>query len=306
MDYEFIGVVAIVGDEGSGKSSMALSFPKPLFHFDIDVGGFDRAAWRLKRDNPDIRIYQCQQGEDLSGVDFTTYDIITKPYPKPLQVSKLMGQLTGNGPSARQLVLPKKVEGMKELWQLFISDFIYVCEQPVATISPDTSTLLWNIAHNTRLQELQEIQAYKWGNEHSNTAFPENEYRERLQPIEYGPANERMTAVLETSRSFRKNLVLTHYPTDEYGMVPNDKGNMVEGKTGKQVIDGFKHTAKLCDLVVWTSLKESRDGAKRVLTPVAKITKCGIAGMGLEAVGQEIVASFDGITSLRNIMSGGG
>jgi len=314
MDSDYIGVIAIVGDEGSCKTTMALSFPKPIFHFDLDVGGFARAAWRLSIENPEIRIKRCEADEDLTQIDFSQFDVITKPYPKPLNVSKLLGQLLGKGPnqaSVRQIQVPKRVEGMRELWQTFITDFVYVCSQPVAAIDLDSATMLWSTAHNARLQELQEIQLYKWGKDTvtKNTPMPEDEYRERLQPIEYGPPNERMTTLLQTSRSFRKNLILTHYPTDEYGMIPDGKGGMKEGKTGTLVIDGFKHTAKLCDLIVWTSVKENAvvvDGKTKIVRqPVAKIAKCGIEGMGLDAVGREIAASFDGIISLRNLMRGG-
>jgi len=312
---EFLGVVAIVGDEGCGKSTMLLSFPRPIFHFDVDVGGFRRAIWRIAKEEPDLRIKRCAVDEALDSFDFSDYDIITKSYPKPLQTDKLMGQLTGEGstPSVRKIQVPKKVEGMKELWQTFVTDFVYVCSQPVATMGVDSSTTLWGIAHNTRLQELQEIQVYKWQSDPKtkNTPFPENEYRERLQPIEYGVPNDRMRTVFHTARSFETNLVLTHYPTDEYGMVPSGKsdGSLVEGKTGKKVMDGFKETAKLADLIVWVDVRETSRvvNGKTVKTPAptARITKCGLEGMGLDAVGMEIPATFSGIINLRNLMKGG-
>ena len=314
VEFDYIGITAIVGEEGSCKSTMGLSWPKPLFHFEIDFGGFSRAAWRVLKENPELRVYRCKIDEDLTKLDFEKYDIITKPYPKPLQVNKLMGQLTGKAstPSARTIHQPKKVEGMKELWQNLITDFVYVCQQNTVTQMIDSATALWNIDHNTRLQELQEVQEYKWRLDAKTKAipFPEDEYRERLQPIEYGQPNDRMTTILQTSRSFGKNLVLTHYPTDEYGMVPDGKGGLTEGKTGKAVIDGFKHTGKLCDLIVWTSVKESSrldpktKKSIAVKTPIARITKCGIEGMGLDAVGKEVSASFEGIISLRNLMRG--
>ena len=314
IEFEYIGVTAIVGEEGSCKSTMALTYPKPLFHFDLDVGGFDRAAWLLKKNDPDLRIKRCERDENLAEINFSEFDIITKPYPKPLQINKLMGQLTTPSTkpaSIREIKQPKKVEGMKELWQTIITDFVYACQQPTVSLVFDSATMFWNIDHNARLQELQEIQEYKWKMDSNtkNIPFSENEYRERLQPIEYGQPNDRMTTVLHTSRSFRKNLILTHYPTDEYAPMPDGKGGMADGKTGIKVIDGFKHTAKLCDLIVWTSVKETSKVVKGVTTkekhPIARITKCGIEGMGLDAVGKEISASFEAVISLRNIMRGG-
>jgi len=311
MDFDYIGVIAIVGDEGSCKTTMALSFPKPMFHFELDMDGFRRAAWRFMQENPDMKIKQLGRDDDVTKIDIAQYDIVTKPYPKPLQVDKLKGALTGNAPSVRKFQQPKRVEGMKELWQTIVTDFVYVGQQNIATIVFDSATKLWNIAHNARLQELQDIQEYKWKKDPAtkNVPMPEDEYRERLQPIEYAQPNDRMTTLMDTGKSFRKNLILTHYPTDEYGMVPDGKGGLTEGKTGNLVIDGFKHTKKECSLIVWTRVKENSvvgaDGKTKVVRqPVAKITKCGIEGMGLDAVGMEITASFDGIVSLRNLITG--
>ena len=281
---DYIGMTAICGEEGTGKTSMALTYPTPLRHMDIDVGGFRRAAWRLPKESSDA--------------------IITKTYPRPIQINKLLGQQTqANSPTVR---FPKKVEGMKELWQQIIIDFVAYCQDPtVKTIVIDSATLLWNICHNSVLQEAQERQIVKHMKEHRNIPFDENDYRERLQPIEYGPANDRMRTVLHTARTFSKNLVLTHYPTDLYGMIPDGKGGMTEGKTGTKILDGFKETDRLTDLIVWTSIKETiATGGVKTKYPVAKITKCGIEKMGLSAVGMEIAATFEAFINLKNTMGG--
>ena len=310
LDFEYLGITAIVGEEGTCKSTMALSFPTPIFHLDIDVGGFSRAAWRLKKENPNIRIQRFEPDEDVTKTNFGEFDIITKSYPKPVQLNKLLGQMMEKTASTRKLNVPKKVEGMKELWQNIITDFVYACQQPIATVILDSATMFWTIDHSARLQELQEIQEYRWKTDSRTAKLPwdENEYRERLQPIEYGQPNDRMTTVLHTSRSFRKNLVLTHYPTDEYGQIADGKGGLTDGKTGVKIIDGFKNTGKLVDLIVWTSVKETSRVTKGVTTkekqPIARIAKCGIEGMGLDAVGKEINASFEAIISLRNMMRG--
>ena len=522
MENDSIGIVADCGDEGTGKTTMALTFPKPLVHFDIDVGGFRRAAWRL----------------NAEGIE-------SKSYPKPIQIEKLLGQ-TGS-PSTRVLI-PKKVEGMKELWQQIVQDFVNACmNKEVKTIVMDSATLLWNIClhpdtrvlkanltwaelknisvgdelvgieetpkedknrkmtrsmveaksvvnldsyaiildnnitiiasgehqwlrvdkprwrgslsssewittnkleegmqlkficspwetdnsyeagylsgildgeghvekyrveitqkdttvlnrcrttlankgfsfseyshsseskmlrvmgladclrfigsfrpsrllnkahklwenkeitgrirvigivplgkldlisiqttsrtfiaegvvthncHQSHLQELQERQLVQWRNRNPKVPFDENEYRERLQPIEYGPANDKMRTILHTARSFQKNLVLTHYPTDEYGAIPDGKGNVVEGKTGNKIMDGFKETLKLSDLVVWLSVKEKSEKGVKTRMPIARIAKCGLEGMGLDAVGLEIPATYEGIINLQRMMRG--
>ena len=284
MDLDSI-IAAVCGDEGTGKTTMACTFPPPLRHFDIDVGGYRRAAWRLP-----------------------TEGIESKSYPKPIQLDKLMG--TQGSPSTR-VTIPKKVEGMKELWQQIVTDFVAACmDKEVKTVVIDSATLLWSICHNSHLQELQERQLSR---HKAPRPFDENDYRERLQPVEYGPANDRMRTILHTARSYQKNLVLTHYPTDEYGTIPDGKGNMVEGKTGKIILDGFKETKKLVDLVVWCSIKSSMVPSDPTnpqspkiedKQPVCKITKCGLEGAGLKAVGLEIPATYEGVVNLVNLLKG--
>lgn len=278
---DYLGIIAVCGDEGTGKTTMGLTFPKPLRHFDVDVGGYRRAIWRLPSEGT-----------------------ASKGYPKPIQMAQLMG--TQGSPSTR-LIIPKKVEGMKELWQQIVTDFVEACmDTSVKTVVIDSATLLWGICHNSHLQELQERQLAKWKIDPRTRAIPfdENEYRERLQPIEYGPANDRLRTVLHTARSFQKNLVLVHYPTDEYGTIPDGKGNMVEGKTGKIILDGFKETKKLVDLVVWTSIKETTEAGITTKQPIAEITKCGLEGAGLDAVGMKIPATYEGIVNLVNLLKG--
>jgi hypothetical protein len=278
----FIGITAICGEEGTCKTTMALSWPKPLVHFDTDVGGFRRAAWRLA-------------AEELEQVE-------SKSYPKPIQIEKLLGQ---KGSPSTRVIVPKKVEGMKELWQTIIQDFVDACMRAeTATIVIDSATALWNICHQSHLQELQERQLTQHIKQHKGIPFDENDYREKLLPVEYGPANDKMRTILHTARSFQKNLVLTHYPTDEYGVIPDGKGNMVEGKTGKQIMDGFKETLKLSDLVMWLTIKETSIQGVKTREPIARITKCGLEGMGLDAVGLEIPATFEGIIELQRMMRG--
>jgi len=278
-DYLDNIIAAICGEEGTGKTTMALTFPKPLRHFDVDVGGYRRAIWRLPAEN-----------------------VESKSYPKPIQIDKLMG-IQGS-PSTR-VTIPKKVEGMKELWQQIVTDFVAACmDAEVKTVVIDSATLLWSICHNSHLQELQERQLSRYNAGRPSRPFDENDYRERLQPVEYGPANDRMRTILHTARSYSKNLILTHYPTDEYGTIPDGKGNMVEGKTGKIILDGFKETKKLVDLVVWCSIKETINAGVSEKQPVCKITKCGLEGAGLKAVGLEIPATYEGIVNIVNLLKG--
>lgn len=314
---EYIGVTAICGDEGTCKTTMALTYPTPIFHMDVDVGGFRRASWMFEPPRrTDMKVKELLAGEDISSLDITQFDIVSKPYPKPLQLEKMMGVISSGTPSTRIVEVPKKVVGMKQLWQSIITDFANICQQPVGTIVVDSNTMFYNICHQTRLQELQEIQEYKWRTDPATKGqqIPEDEYRERLQPIEYGVAYDRMKAVYHTARGYRRELVLTHYPTDEYGKVPDPRGTggLVDGKTGNKIMDGYKDTGKLSDLVVWLSIQErtippAKVGGQStsVREPIAKIHKCGIRGMGLSAKGMEVPASYEGVMNLMNLMRGG-
>ncbi len=292
---DFIGVTAICGDEGTGKTTMGLTFSKPLFHLDIDVGGIDRAIWRM----PKLRVSHLAPDQSLKGIDWSQVDVVSKSYPKPIQLERLTGTTAPDSPDIR-LTSVKKVSGMRELWQAITMDFVTVCQAPTITsIMIDSSTALWNIAHNTQLQIIQEKQVAE------GKIKRDDDYRERLMPVEYGPANDRMRQLFHTARVFRKNLILTHYPTDEYGAVPDGKGGIVDGKTGRKIMDGFKETAKLSDLIVWLRIGEVEVEGNKQKTPLASILKCGIPGMGLGAVGLEVMAEFEGIINLRNMMKGG-
>jgi len=283
MSDDYIGIVAICGDEGTCKTTMGLTFPRKTSHLDVDVGGFARAAWRI----------------DVEGVE-------SYSFPKPLtdaDIAKMKGITTEA--STRTVSYPKKIEGTKELWQNIIEQIVADClAQDIKTIIVDSATLHYKIGCDAYLQELQDKQVLKWKKDHPSTPFDENDYREKLQPVEYGVVYDRLQRIYHTSRSYRKNLILIHYPTEEYGSISDGKGGVTEGKTGKIIMDGYKETAKFSDLVLWLSIKETMVGGVPDKQPVAKITKCGLEGMGLSAVGLEIPATYEGVINLQNTMRG--
>lgn len=267
-------IVALWGPEKSWKSTMALTWPRPLVHFDLDVGGFDRAAWRI----------------DTTG-------ITSKSYPIPIQMEKMLGAkevTTDKGPTVR---FPRQVIGYREVWQQIVIDYVAACQdEKVATIVMDSSTQLWVICHTGLLQEKQEIQIAK------GMKPTHSDFRERLQPVEF--PNDRMRSLIYTARSYHKHLILTHYPKDVYKDKVTDKG-IEQYKSGDITPDGFKDTQKLVDIVIWVDLEEVRRDGGIVYEVHAKITKCGLEGLGTTAVGLEIEPSYQGIIELRERMSGG-
>jgi hypothetical protein len=257
-------VAAIWGIEKSGKSSLAMTFPRPMIHFDLDVGGFNRAAWRLD-----------------------TKDITTKSYMTPMQIDKMLGAHKDNGIPVRA---SKKVEGMIELWQAVIVDYIKAVQDPnVKTIIIDSATQLWNICHRSYLQSLQEKQLAQ--------GEKDQFLRAQLLPIEYAEPNERMKTFVFTSRSYKKNLVLTHYPKDVYAPRFVD-GGMQEVRTGEEDIDGFKQTKALADVAIRTFQVKNNGDTKMM----AKVTLSGL-GKGLE--GMEIEdPTFEKLLKLIKMVRG--
>lgn len=291
---DYLGIITICGEEGTCKTSMALTFPKPQSHLDIDVGGYKRAAWRID-----------------------TTDIETHSFPKPLtdaDIAKMKGITTTEVSTRTVAAIPKKIEGMKELWQNIIDQIVKDClKEDLKSLVIDSATQMYKIGCDAYLQELQEKQLIKWKKTNPSTPFDENDFREKLQPIEYGVVYDRLQRVYHTSRSYRKNLILIHYPTDEYGPMPDGRGGFADGKTGKTIIDGYKETAKFSDLVVWLSVKsqmvlsdptDPKSQKVEEKYPVAKITKCGIEGTGLAAVGLEIPATYEGIVNIVSLLKG--
>lgn len=255
-------IVALWGPEKSWKTTMALTWPRPLAHFDLDVGGFDRAKWRM----------------DTEGIE-------SKSYLLPIQMEKMMGA-TSDGVSVR---FPKRVIGYREVWQQIVIDFVAACnDKEIQTIVMDSATQLWSICHTSLLQEKQEIQLSK------NPKLLDHELREKLQPVEY--PNDRMRSVIYTARSSRKNLVLTHYPKFLYKEKVTDKG-IESYKTDDIDLDGFIHTKKLVDIIIWVETNKKGEAE-------ATITTCGLEGLGTKAEGISIEPSYQGILDLQESMRG--
>jgi len=294
--------VSAWGIEGSGKSTFGLTFPKPLFHQELDLGGFDRVIWFIEQNStPKLRILRLEPKQDISKVDWSKWDIVTKPYITPVQLEKLQG-LQGI-----TIKLPKQVIGVKEVWQEFIVDTVSVCQQPlVKTLFPDSATQLWQICHTGFLQEKQEMQIAQ------GIKVDSKDFRERLTPMEF--PNARMRDLIYAVKSFGKNYVMTHYPKDIYANKVTDRG-IESYATGEVEPDGFKHTVTLDDIVIlcYAEVDKRREIIKGVENPDynkpvprAKISlKCGLKEIGMKGVGLELPApSYEGLMELQRMVSG--
>jgi hypothetical protein len=144
--------------------------------------------------------------------------------------------------------------------------------------------------HTSLLQEKQEIQLA------SGTKAEDKNFREKLLPVEF--PNDRMRSLIYTARSYKKNLVLTHYPRNIYKQKFDSKGELVEYKSDDLEPDGFKDTTKLVDIVFWAYADKNVARAKITL-------KCGVEGLGMTAVGLELpTASYGGMIELQKAMAG--
>lgn len=285
-------IAALWGDEGTWKTTVGLSFPWPMFHMELDVGGFDRAAWRLPET---CRIKRCEPNEKVADIDWSQYDVVTKSYLIPVQIEKLMGAQK----TETTVRFPRRLIGYKEVWQHIVVDFVAVCQDTrVKSIFPDSATQLWSICHSSLLQEKQEIQI-------ANKMSPEDErFRERLQPVEF--PNDRMRSLIYTAKSYGKNLVLSHYHKDVYADRIDADGRKVEYRTGETAMDGFKDTTKLVDVVVklfwdWVTNPVTHERKQEILAKI--VIKCGIPGLGTTAIGMQIAPNYQGILDLKELLA---
>lgn len=222
------------GEDKSGKTTLALSAPKPLVYMEFDIGGFNRANKNLEK----IRVR-----EDLeAGL------IIREKYPMPFQIGEL-------DPEKMTIKPSKIIVGMKELFFQWLASYIKHLDSDIATIVVDTTTLLWEVTCQGYLQEKQELQLDTKG-----VLKPNEKLRVQLQAPEYREPNTRMRGIVYQAQLREKNLILTHHATDEYGPVLQKDGSISEGKTGKRVRHGWTWLGDAADIIVHTYHKEKNGG----------------------------------------------
>lgn len=265
-------VAGIMGDDKTGKSTLALSFPTPIRHFDLDVGGFARARFR----------FEAEIAEGL---------ISSKSYYLPQQGVRMamLGKTSFKDAS--------RIVGCKELWYDLVEDYLEALEAAEGTpgfcrtIILDSFPQDWEICRLAFLQEKQEAQLEK---------NPEIKHlRESLIQIEYSEPNARMRAQIYGARQFGKNLVLTHQMADVYGKVLQD-GKVIDSIVGKKN-SGWSHIGKEVDVMLETRVNVTKGpGGSRVSTPVAEVK---LSGLGLDIVGMELEhPDYDKLASVVEMM----
>jgi hypothetical protein len=259
-------IVAVRGEDKSGKSSFTLSaadyleqYQLKLFYMGMDIGGYDRAAWRFTK--------HVQEGR-----------IIRKDYPIPLQAVRDR-LLKGFKQAAR-------LTGYKELWyQQILPDYIGALEDPaIGAIVMDSFSLFWEINCQCYLQEKQEAQPVGQAP------------REQLTQIEYREPNHRMRNVAYASKEAGKILLLTHPMTDEREQKLTSNGTLESVSTGRRKEQGWGHIGAVCDVMVETQFKERRNGTQTVKEPAVRVI---LNGMAKATEGLELpIASYTALVQL--------
>jgi len=231
-------IVGIWGEDKTGKTTLALTFPKPLAYMELDIGGFNRAKYRFK--------------EEIAGGNIITkYKDRELSYAIPLQISIQ--------PKAARIII-----GVKELWYKFLMDYLNLLQEPgITTIVVDTATLLWELICTGYIQEKQEVQLDSRGN-----LLPGERLRISLIPIEYREPNIRMRGLIYQAKIHGKHLVMTHHARDSYKPAINPKtGAIEEIRSGEKERSGFAGLGDVADTIIHTYIiKNSGE-----LVPTCKI-----------------------------------
>lgn len=227
-------IFGLWGDDKTCKTTLALTFPKPLAYMEFDIGGFDRASYRFKKDI-------------ANGSILTKYTDHTQ---KERQLRYIVPYQAGAMDLTKLTIRPTKiVTGVKELWYKFLLDYVTLLNnEEISSIAIDTATLLWEVICTGYLQEKQEAQ-----HDPQNRLLPGEKLRVSLLPIEYREPNIRMRGLIYQAKAHGKHLVLTHHSRDEYGPMPTKDG-IVEGRTGKRERSGWSPLGDGADVIVHTYL----------------------------------------------------
>jgi len=223
-------IIGIWGEDKACKSTLALTWPKPLVVMEMDIGGFHRACRNL----PHLPI------KDWYDQGLIKYEA----YPLPMTFGKFdLTKLT---------VKPSKlIIGMKELFYRFATNYIkHLQDKDLATIVIDTATILKTVTDDCYLQELQEKQLPL--NPVTGLGSDGKQLRSSLIQIEYKEPNNRTRGIYYNAKSHGKHLVLVHHARDEYKPQLQRDGTIANSPTGKRERSGFATLGDSADMIVYT------------------------------------------------------
>ena len=248
MDYTPVRTLrlGIWGDIKTAKTSLAMTFPKPIFHADLDQG-FHRVSNRLgglnvlEWNNLDP---QKMLADKVASTQYR-YDIYSKAYQQPMPWPGI------------------KIVGIEAIWNEVVQDILTAYQVPdFQTVVIDTGSIAWQLSTGAHLERLQGI----------------NPSREKLLPIEYGRPNLEMRALYGGAQTSGKNLAIVHHMAGKYE-IQNIGGQLKEIEVGK-TWKGFKEMGAMVD-VVGQTLIQNDDNPNLPRIPSIYIWTCGLT-LGME------------------------
>jgi len=225
-------ILSIEGEEATGKTSLAYTAPLKVVGFQFDMGA-ERALLGARYNEyfKDLEINTVSYKKDGKPVPLTS-PITIYECPQPIQLDSI------------------EVHGMMDLWNYFLVCIGEALRDPeVRTIVIDTMTMARRIKVDAYLESLQQ-------------KSQGNNMRIRLQEIEYGNPNGAIRDIYTTCSAIKMNLVATHHLQDERVDAVDDKGVLVNRKTGKRVLEGLNHTYRFVDAAIRMQKDQGQLAAK--------------------------------------------
>ncbi len=244
-------LVAIEGEEGCGKTTLAYTAPRPIVGFAFDMG-VERALYGGKHkelfEGLNIQTVAYVPGSpppEWTGNDITVYEL-----PQPIQLDTVL------------------IKGALNLWDHFIGLLVKALQDPlVKSIVVDTMTVARRVKADAYLEGLQA---------RTQTG---HQPRERLLQIEWGATNDAIRGIYTTAAGLKKHLVAVHHLTDERKETVDSKGAIVQALTGNRILEGLSQTYRFMDIAIRNEkLAWTEDEDPKVQTT---FRKCGY-NLGME------------------------
>lgn len=242
MQGELWGVdtfqLATWGEIKTCKTTLGLTFPKPIIMLDLDRG-FHRAKQRFTQ----YKILELQIGESLLPAHIDSgAEIIVVPYQIPI---KFPGQRSSDA-----LVI----------WDRIIQDVLTGCSHPlVKTIYYDTGSVLWLLCREAHLERIQ--------------SEPGKGAKQSLGQFEYTKPNSEMRTLFTMPKAWGKNVIIAHHMAPKYEDAAKGGNSLTTEKvqTG-YTWDGWNRVGGVVDVIGQTYIERNGQGS----IPTLAIETCGL------------------------------
>lgn len=256
-------IVGSYGDIKSGKTSFGLTFPRPIVHFNLDMG-FHRASHRFPKHQV------VTQWEPLSPqLLAANQDILSKDYFLPVRFPGM------------------RLQGVLDLWMgAIIPELVAaITDTNTRSILIDTGTVMWQIAKDAQLERVQQ----------------RDSGRSNLNQYEYTLPNQEIRSLLGAIRASGKNGYITHHVGGIYKDMPGPTGRVQSMRVG-DTWDGWNHMGAVVDVIgrnriVDEDAKTVPPSINKV--PILDIETCGYT---LKAEGKSLpYPTFEALLNIINL-----